>query len=257
MATAVEEPIWTAEGARKRAAVRRMFAEIAPTYDLLNGVMSLSRHRRWREQAVALLRLEPGEAALDLCCGTGDFFAPLRGAVGTEGLVAGIDFCRPMLEIARTKKGGAGLSLADACRIPVRDASLDAVTVGWGIRNVPDIDAAHREIARVLRPGGRFVSLDMAVPRNRLVRQASKAVLSRVLPWLGSRFGKTEAYTYLPKSTQRFWTREQLQASMESAGMVEVAYRDLMFGNVCLHYGRKPSNVDPSAPWRKVGEPRP
>jgi len=243
MATRVEERIWTAEGTRKRAAVQGMFAEIAPTYDLLNGLMSFSLHHRWRAMAVKTLNLNAGDHALDVCCGTGDFVLALDKAVGKNGFVAGIDFCAPMLEQAAKKLSANRpnlLTLGDACNLPVASGSFDGVSVGWGIRNVPDIDVAHREISRVLRPGGRFVSLDMARPRNPLMRTMSEFVFNTIVPKLGSMFGKTQAYTYLPKSTQRFWTREQLAASMESAGLVDVGHRDLMFGNICLHFGRKP-----------------
>lgn len=241
MAVAAEERIWTTEGAQKRATVQRMFAEIAPTYDLLNGVMSLSLHGRWRTFAVSLLELRPEDTALDVCCGTGDFLALLR----RKGIrAAGIDFCLPMLDKAAEKLGARPVSLGDACQLPVVSRAVDAVTVGWGIRNVPDIDAAHREIVRVLKPGGRFVSLDMARPNNRLIRASSEFIFNTLVPRLGTLFGKTQAYTYLPKSTQRFWSREQLSASMESAGLVDVRFKDLMLGNICVHFGRKPSSGD-------------
>jgi demethylmenaquinone methyltransferase/2-methoxy-6-polyprenyl-1,4-benzoquinol methylase len=108
------------------------------------------------------------------------------------------------------------------------------VTVGWGIRNVPDIDLAHREIARVLKPGGRFVSLDMAIPKNPVVRGISQVVSSTLLPLLG---GDREAYRYLPESARRFKSREDLAQSMEQAGFKNVRYRDYAFGNVCMHWG--------------------
>ncbi|HEY0867886.1 MAG TPA: bifunctional demethylmenaquinone methyltransferase/2-methoxy-6-polyprenyl-1,4-benzoquinol methylase UbiE [Fimbriimonas sp.] len=255
MPARADEAIWQTEGARKRTAVQRMFGEIAPTYDLLNGLMSLSLHRRWRAFAVGKLALKPGARALDVCCGTGDFMVPLRKAVGSQGRVVGIDFCLPMLEVAKRKLFSppptpspsrlqrdeeGGLALGDACQLPVRSGSFDAVSVGWGIRNVPDIDAAHRELVRVLRNGGRFVSLDMARPENPAVRVVSEFVFQKIVPKLGSLFGKTDAYTYLPKSTERFWTREQLAASMERAGLVDVGHRNLMLGNICIHWGRKP-----------------
>ncbi|MGV3614601.1 MAG: ubiquinone/menaquinone biosynthesis methyltransferase [Fimbriimonas sp.] len=235
----VDEPIWNAEGAQKRTAVRGMFADIAPSYDRLNAWMSLFLHRRWRARAVRMLNLQPGQRALDVCSGTGDFLAPLRAAVGPQGFVAGVDFCAPMLDKARTKSP-AGLALGDACQLPVMGDAFDAATVGWGIRNVPDIDAAHREIHRVLHAGGRFVSIDMARPRNPLVRAVSEWLFRTVVPRLGALFGKTQAYCYLPKSTERFWSREQLAASMERAGLTDVRYTDLFFGNLCIHYGRKP-----------------
>jgi len=232
---------WTAEGQEKRDAVRRMFADIAPTYDRCNALMSLSLHKRWRSYAVSQLGLEPGETALDLCCGTGDFLQPLQRAVGGGGKVLGIDFCLPMLQLAKAKSspGITSLGLGDACRLPVRSMSVDAVTVGWGIRNVPDIDAAHREIARALRPGGKFVSLDMARPRNPVLRRLSEFMFNIMVPRLGALFGKREAYTYLPKSTEKFWSREELAESMRRAGMVDVTFQDLFFGNICVHSGRK------------------
>lgn len=218
-----------------------MFAEIAPSYDRVNSLMSLSLHHRWRSKAVEMLVLKPGNRVLDVCCGTGDFLSILRKKVGTTGLVAGIDFCAPMLAEAERKAPATGrLALGDATQLPVASGSFDAVTVGWGIRNVPDIDAAHREIARVLRPGGRFVSLDMAKPRNPLVRAISGFLFENIVPRLGAFFGNTQAYTYLPKSTERFWSREQLAASMESAGLTNVHTKDLHFGNLCIHYGAKP-----------------
>lgn len=238
--TQADEVIWKTEGASKRTAVQGMFAEIAPTYDLLNGLMSLSLHHRWRAFAVRKLNLKAGDKALDVCCGTGDFMAPLRQAVGSQGFVAGIDFCLPMLEVAHSRKQINALGLGDACQLPIRSESFNGVSVGWGIRNVPDIDAAHRELVRVLKPGGRFVSLDMARPRNGLLRALSEFAFHVLVPRLGSLFGKTSAYTYLPKSTQSFWTREQLAESMRSAGLVDVAFKDLMLGNICVHWGSKP-----------------
>jgi demethylmenaquinone methyltransferase/2-methoxy-6-polyprenyl-1,4-benzoquinol methylase len=235
----VEDAIWTTEGSRKRSAVQGMFAEIAPTYDLLNSILSLSLHHRWRRFAVSSLELQPGDDALDVCCGTGDFMKPLRAAVGQQGLIVGMDFCEPMLVRARDKVHES-LSLADACCLPVGSSQFDGVTVGWGIRNVPDFDAAHQELFRVLKPGGHFVSLDMAVPVNPIVRTVSKFVTNMVIPNLGSLFGKTAAYTYLPKSTQKFWTREQLADSMQRAGFIDIKYKDLLLGNVCVHFARKP-----------------
>jgi len=237
-----EAKIWTEEGTRKREAVRQMFGEIAPSYDRINGLMTMSLHRNWRRFAASLLKLQPGEKVLDLCCGTGDFIPLLQKAVGATGAVFGADFSPPMLGIAG-RKGIHTLTLGDACQIPVRDSSVDAVTVGWGIRNVPDADQAHQEIVRVLNPGGRFVSVDMARPRNPLVRVVSEAVFNSFVPALGSLFGKTQAYSYLPKSTLRFKTREQLEDSMRSAGLVDVVHYDLLLGNVCVHFGRKPGGA--------------
>ncbi len=234
-----QKPTWQLAGAEKREGVRAMFASIAGRYDELNDVMSLRRHGRWRRLAVAGLGLKPGGVALDLCCGTGDFARELRSAVGSAGQVIGVDFCEPMLSVAREKGIEARFLIGDATAISFASESFDAVAVGWGIRNVADIDAAHREIFRVLRPGRRFVSLDMARPRSALVRGGSR-VFARLVPALGRLFGHGGAYRYLIESTERFWSRERLAASMEEAGFVKVGWRDLMLGNVCMHFGQRP-----------------
>ncbi|HMS54632.1 MAG TPA: bifunctional demethylmenaquinone methyltransferase/2-methoxy-6-polyprenyl-1,4-benzoquinol methylase UbiE [Fimbriimonadaceae bacterium] len=231
---------WNKEGQEKRQAVQSMFAQIAGKYDRLNAVMSLSLHHKWRQRAVELLQLQPGQKALDVCCGTGDFLPPLNDKVGPSGLVTGIDFCLPMLSQAKDKFGTRRLSLGDACALPVQSEKFDAVTAGWGIRNVPDIDTAHREIFRVLNHGGRFASIDMSKPRNPILRVVSNFVTRRLLPLLGSVFGQKSAYTYLPESTQKFKSRLELVDSMERAGFVDVKYHDLFFGQICIHFGRKP-----------------
>jgi len=215
-----------------------MFSEIAGNYDRLNSLLSLNLHRRWRAAAVASLKLGPGDRALDVCCGTGDFAAELMKRVGKDGLVVGIDFALPMLEIAR-RKTDAPYSLGDACALAIRSEQFDAATVGWGIRNVPDIDLAHREIVRTLKKGGRFVSLDMALPENGLIRFVSRLVFRICSPLLGTLFGSRSAYQYLPESTERFWSREELAASMRKAGLTRVRFRNFMFGNICMHWGIK------------------
>lgn len=230
---------WERSGAGKRTAVREMFSAIAPGYDRLNTVMSLSRHHAWRRAAVETLRLQPGDRAIDVASGTGDFLPLLREKVGPKGCVIGSDFCLPMLERARPKSD-AELTLADACALPFRTETFDGYTIGWGMRNVPDVDAAHREAFRVLKSGGRFVSLDMAQPRNALVRAASRSLFRTIVPLLGRFFGAAEAYAYLPESTERFHSREALAESMRRAGFEEVAWQDLHLGNLCLHTGRKP-----------------
>ncbi len=230
---------WTVAGEEKQAYVRRLFADISPTYDLMNSAMSLRLHHRWRAFAVGLLDLKPGDAAADICCGTGDFARPLRRAVGPSGRIVGVDFCRPMLERGRKKGMRLQPALGDACRLPLRSASVECVTVGWGLRNVSDLSVALREIYRVLKPGGRFVTVDMAVPRSAAVRAAGGLLFHRLVPLLGGLFGKREAYAYLPKSTDRFATREALADALAAAGFENVHWHDLFFGNICVHRGDK------------------
>lgn len=232
---AAEAP-WLAEGEEKRRAVQGIFSDIAPRYDLLNSILSFRLHYRWRKAAVRMLRVRPGETALDLCCGTGDFMRALQHA-GAKPL--GLDFCASMLQVARAK-GLSHLSQGDACRMPIQSGTLDLVTVGWGIRNVADIDLAHREIVRVLKPGGRFVSLDTALPSSKPLAAASRFAFGVAAPLAGSLFGNRRAYTYLPRSTERFWGRNELAESMRRAGLEDVGWKDFFLGNVCAHYGRKP-----------------
>lgn len=236
--TAPEQP-WLHQGDQKRRTVQRLFDEIAPSYDRLNRLVSLNLDRGWRRCAVEQLNLKPGDSVLDLCCGTGDFFPILRRKIG-DGTLVGIDFSAPMLERAEPKDAKATRVLGDAMAIPLADSCVEAVTVGWGIRNVPDIDRAHQEIFRVLKPGGRFVSVDMAVPRNRIVAAASRLTCDIIVPRLGGWLSSSEAYTYLPESTKRFMSREGLKESMERAGFSRVSFIDKFLGNICIHIGHKP-----------------
>lgn len=145
-----------------------------------------------------------------------------------------------MLEKAASKDALATLTLGDACSIPLTNNAVDAVSVGWGIRNVPDVDLAHREIFRVLKSGKRFVSIDCAEPRSSLIRGLTSMMRTPLLGFLGKLIGSKEAYQYLSESTARFKSREDLAASMRSAGFVDVQFKDLMFGNICVHWGTKP-----------------
>jgi demethylmenaquinone methyltransferase / 2-methoxy-6-polyprenyl-1,4-benzoquinol methylase len=234
-----KQPIWESQGQEKRLAVQGMFSKVAPTYDRANSLLSFAMHQRWRRVAVSKLNLSAGETAIDLCCGTGDFLPLLREKVGNDGNLLGLDFCLPMLRQSSTKDEASTLGLADACQLPVRSESADAVTVGWGIRNVPDIDQAHAEICRALRPGRRFVSIDCAMPTGPVSHFLTRLTRKRILTTIGSLFGLREAYQYLEESTTRFRTREELADSMRRAGFTDVRYKDLMFGNICIHWGTK------------------
>ena len=237
---ATHDAIWLKEGDQKRSAVQRLFADLAPSYDRFNGLVTLSLHHRWRDRAVAELAPLSGDAILDLCCGTGDFFHPLRRLVGPNGEIIGIDFCMPMLEHAAIKHVEGDLTCGDAIQLPLKSASVNGVTVGWGMRNVPDIDATHQEIFRVLKPGGRFVSLDTARPKNRFIRSVSEFTFAKMAPIIGGRLGFRKQTEYLPQSTKRFWDRQRLARSMREAGFTDIRIVDLAFGNIALHIGVKP-----------------
>lgn len=154
-------------------------------------------------------------------------------------MVAGLDFCLPMLERARKKRVPMSLLAGDACCLPLRSESFDAITIGWGLRNVSDLPAALAECHRVLSPRGRMVSLDTAVPRSGFLRSISGVACQRLAPILGSLVGKRQAYHYLPQSTLRFASREELAEAMKAAGFRNIRWRDMFFGNICIHYGEK------------------
>ncbi len=233
-------PLWETEGEQKREAVQSLFARIASDYDRANRLLSFNRDRSWRNLAVQKLNLQPGDRALDLCCGTGDFLLPLRQAVGTSGNLTGLDFCEPMLRQASAKDESSHLVLGDATNLPFQAEEFHAITIGWGIRNVPNIDQAHQEAFRVLKRGGRFVSLDCAEPRNSIIRVTTRFGRSALTKLLGSAFHARQEYSYLDESSKRFRSREELADSMRAAGFTSVQFQDLMLGNICIHWGTKP-----------------
>jgi demethylmenaquinone methyltransferase / 2-methoxy-6-polyprenyl-1,4-benzoquinol methylase len=224
--------------------VRDMFAGIAHRYDLLNDILSFNRHKAWRRYAVRLAQLRPGDYALDVCSGTGDFAVDLYRAVGPTGAVVGSDFCPPMVKhglekTCRASEGRIRMMIADAQRLPYQSHRFDCVTVGFGIRNVADTQKAFDEMARVAKPGGRVVCLEFSQPRNRFLRPLVNFYELRILPRIGALLSRSEAYSYLPKSIQVFHSREELTGIMHNAGLRDVKVYDLNFGSVCIHLGTK------------------
>jgi len=199
-----------------------MFSAIAPRYDVANTVLSLGVHGRWREKAVRLSGASPGQAALDCATGTGDLALALKRAVGPSGRVVGTDFCREMLAEAPRKAERQGLEVelqvADALALPYPDGLFDVATIGFGIRNVDDPVRCLREMARVVRPGGRVVVLEFGQPRGAfgaLFRLYSRTVM----PALGGLIaGNRAAYEYLPRTAASFPAGDRFLALMDEAG---------------------------------------
>ena len=241
----------------KHSYVRDMFDSIAPRYDLLNSLLSARMHHGWRRVAADQAALKPGDAALDVCTGTGDLAFELARRVGRGGRVVGTDFSRPMLQIGEQKKAQRGLNevslaLADTQALPFPDASFDAVTVGFGIRNVADIEKGIREMARVAKPGGRVVLLEFNQPTNRTFAALYRFYSFRVLPLLGGLVsGRRSAYEYLPSSVAAFHSREALAEMMNRAGLADVRVTDLVFGTVAIHRGVKTAAAE-AAPTGKA-----
>lgn len=224
--------------------VRTMFDRIAEGYDQANDWMTGTRHRAWKQRLVAGLALQPGERALDLATGTGDLARLLSAAVGPEGRVTGLDFSPGMLARARAldpEPGRIDWIEGDMLALPFPDASFDAVTVGFGLRNVADLERAIAEIARVLKPGGRFASLEMGRPRMPIVRAGAGIFNAVVVPVIGKLVtGTGEPYRYLHASAAAFLAQDELAARCRGAGLDDVAVEDVMLGTLAIVRGRRP-----------------
>jgi demethylmenaquinone methyltransferase/2-methoxy-6-polyprenyl-1,4-benzoquinol methylase len=236
------EVLSPAAGQAKRTYVRGMFAAIAPRYDFLNHLLSLNIDRRWRRAAVARLgwQARPAGMYLDLCAGTMDLTALLARQPGFMGEVVGADFAIPMLERGRGKTPHAAPVGADALSLPFAAATFDGAMVGFGARNLADLDAGLAEAARVIRPGGRFVMLEFTTPRFAPLRAAYLFYFRRVLPVVGRAISKhRDAYTYLPESVLQFPDPDALAQRLAAAGFSGVGY-ELLTGGICaLHHGTR------------------
>jgi demethylmenaquinone methyltransferase/2-methoxy-6-polyprenyl-1,4-benzoquinol methylase len=231
----------------KEKYVRGLFDSIADVYDLMNGLMSFGLHNYWRRYVVRRLGVFPGARVLDLCTGTADFTLPSAQVAGIDGMVVGFDFSTQMLAYAKNKlkdKGdGLPISLhqADALRLPYKDNSFDFATVGYGIRNLSDMDQGLREVCRVLKPGGKFGCQDLGRPLIPIYTQLYYLYFFHVVPQIGRLVAKNlEAYSYLPTSLHTFPEPKELQSRMQQAGFVNVHYVNLAGGAMALHIGQKP-----------------
>lgn len=229
-------------GPEKRAYVRSIFTAIAPTYDRLNRIISFRFDQGWRRAAVARLGWErkPDGIYLDLCAGTLDFGATLARRPGFRGRIVGADFVRPMLEQGRDKSAALDPVAADALELPFPDHAFDGAMIGWGVRNLVDLDAGLAEAARVLKPAARLVILEMAVPGQRLLRTGFQFYFRRIMPWIGRWISKhTTAYSWLPESARVFPAPAELARRMKTQGFSDVEFRLFMGGVCALHVGTK------------------
>lgn len=228
--------------------IQQMFDSIAPGYDAFNHLTSLGADRCWRRRA---LREVVGPRVLDEACGTGDFSIAIARHLARKGggEVIGVDISEGMLEVMRRKVAEAGLNkkavtvsaeIGDCCALSYPDASFDTVTVAFGVRNFEDREKALAEVLRVLRPGGRFVMLELGIPRNPVVRAAYKFYFTRIMPAVGSGISKDKAaYRYLPASVLDFPKPEEWMATMKKAGFAQVRHRPLSFGICNLFTGER------------------
>ena len=223
-----------------------MFAGIAGRYDLLNHLLSGNTDRRWRRLVAEELRpsLQEGARVLDVACGTGDLSLTLSAAGRAQ--VVGVDFCRPMLEIARAKaeehKSGVPFVEGDALRLPFADEAFDVVTIAFGLRNLSSVEEGLRELLRVLKPGGRVAVLEFSSPVVPGFRALFQFYFTRVLPRVGGLVsGSRGAYEYLPDSVSKFPDQKRLAALMRDTGFAAVGYKNLTGGVAALHTGTRPA----------------
>lgn len=231
----------------KSVYVRNLFARIAPRYDAANRVISIGMDEGWRRHTIALLRPPKGGEVLDLCCGTGDIVFHLLRTDPTLR-VTGVDFCSPMLQEAHARANREARDAqpnfveADVMNLPFPDATFDGATMSFGMRSVVDIDATLREVRRVLKPGARFVNLDMSKAPNRAWKAVFDLYFYGIVPVLGGMIGGSrQAYAYLPASLTHHPDAEALRDRFTAAGFQDASFVRFLGGAVAIHYGTAPA----------------
>ena len=231
--------------------VQSLFSRIAGRYDLMNTVLSLNMVPYWRRRALEIADPQAGEQWLDVCCGTGKMTLAIRRLLGAQGNVVGLDFTAEMLAVARSEEKKTHLSRpvrwieADAVELPFPAGSFDGVIIGFGLRNLPDIDRGMREMLRVLKPGGRWVCLELSHPVQPLFRQAHGFFVRNIVPRVGN-LGHAEKgdYQWLPESLLKFPGAEELRDRMHQAGMTHACFKRLSGGITAVHSGMHPLDSD-------------
>jgi len=236
-------------GKDKATYVKETFNSIAGHYDLMNSLMSLGMDKRWRRIAVERVGAKPGMHILDVCCGTGQLSLELGKVVGLKGNVTGLDFSQKMLAVAKDslkhspKKARIRFIQGDAMKLSFSDQTFDGVTVGWGLRNLPDLRQGIREMARVVKPGGKVVSLDMAKPSFPVFKQAYWVYFEKLVPLMGKIWAKkASAYQYLHDSAREFPAQEELARIFAECGLIDTRFDNLAGGVVAIVSGTKPKN---------------
>jgi demethylmenaquinone methyltransferase/2-methoxy-6-polyprenyl-1,4-benzoquinol methylase len=226
--------------------VRAMFDRIARVYDLMNSVMTAGLHHAWRRRAADLAQVAPGDRVLDVATGTGDLAIELARRVGAGGEVVGTDFSEEMLAHARTKAPDIRFEWGNALELAYADGEFAAATVGFGARNFSDLQQGLSEMARVVRPGGHVVILEITTPQRPPLSTFFSLWFDRLVPLIGKIAGDSDAYDYLPNSVKRFPEPAGLAAVMERAGLEQIRWVLTAGGIIALHVGTKPGG--PAAP---------
>ena len=227
-------------GVLEEQQVRAMFDRIAGVYDQMNRVMTAGLDARWRSRAADLAALGPGGRALDVACGTGDLAMELQSRVGEGGEVVGCDFSERMLALAREKAPTIRFEQANALELPYADDEFDAATVGFGARNFSDLERGLAEMARVVRPGGRVVVLEITTPQRPPLSWFHRVWFDRIVPLLGRISGQADAYRYLPSSVRRFPDPQELAATLASVGLGRIRWLLTAGGIIAIHVGERP-----------------
>ncbi|AFQ44606.1 bifunctional demethylmenaquinone methyltransferase/2-methoxy-6-polyprenyl-1,4-benzoquinol methylase UbiE [Desulfosporosinus meridiei] len=234
-------------GKDKATYVKETFNSIAPRYDLMNTLMSLGMDKGWRRLAVQKVGAMPGMNILDVCCGTGQLSFELGQAVGSDGNVTGLDFSQKMLEVAErslqqtSNTAHIRFIQGNAMELPFPDNSFDGVTVGWGLRNLPDLRQGLKEMIRTVKPGGKVVSLDMAKPSLLGFKQAYWLYFEKLIPLMGKVWTrKASAYQYLHDSAREFPAQEELVRIFAECGLKDTCFTNLAGGVVAIVSGKKP-----------------
>ncbi|MFC7391564.1 demethylmenaquinone methyltransferase [Scopulibacillus cellulosilyticus] len=229
----------------KREKVHDVFQTIYKKYDFMNSLMSFNCHKAWRKKTMALMNVQPGEKALDVCCGTGDWTISLAEAVGNSGEVNGLDFSENMLQVAEKKVEenhltNVKLMHGDAMKMPYEDGQFDYVTIGFGLRNVPDYLTVLKEMYRVLKPGGMVVCLETSQPAIPVYTQLYFFYFKHIMPLLGKYFANSyDEYVWLYESTKNFPDKKTLAGLFQEAGFSRVKIKSFMGGIAAVHHARK------------------
>lgn len=233
--------------ASKEEKVHYVFERIAKNYDLMNSVLSAGFHKRWRKITMRRMNILPGDAAIDVCAGTGDWTIALAQAVGSEGKVVGLDFSQEMLKYSFPKIEAAGVQrqtsmiYGNAMDLPYEDNTFKHATIGFALRNVPDVRKVLSEMMRVVKPGGQVVSLELSKPVWKPFRALYFFYFYKILPMIGNIASRDNvSYSWLPESLTNFPDQQALKKIFEEVGMTDVRVWNF-FGGICaLHIGRKP-----------------
>lgn len=234
-------------GKDKATYVQDTFNSIAKRYDLMNTLMSFGLDKGWRRRAVITVEAKPGMHILDVCCGTGQLSIELAETMGETGKVTGLDFSENMLGKARDNlqsfpyQSRIELMQGDAMQLPFADNTFDGATVGWGLRNLPNLEQGVKEMLRVVKPGSMVVSLDMAKPTLPIFKQVYWLYFNKLVPLMGKIWaGKAKAYQYLHDSAVEFPPQQELAQIFARCGLIETRYQNLLGGVVAIVSGRKP-----------------